>query len=725
DHSPPRMEQFLEFLADARDFKSESHDNVIAVHCKAGKGRTGSLCCAWLLYAKRRKSVEKALEMFAERPPPPPGLPASGDGSAAAATPPGGGEALQAGRTALLREWQEQDVMQHMPLVAAARVNASDDLPVELPTDVPVLLNLLEKLGYSFTVDDPWQLLGFARLEGPAPSELSIASRLRSARYLLSAAIDLAEPAAQTQQLEALRIKLDAAETRCMSELGEVLRTRRKVKSQRANVYQELGLDAVSHTLKIIPAEFKLATQPSDVLAIRNDRLLPIAAARTLSETMERGDAKLVDLVQHSSVVVWLPSDSNALTRCLAAYLRRFAAVPEPPKVIMITPIPNITGELSVDGITDLWSSSILSATWTAFVKEVVYIPFPFELLSTASNGTPRHFREGLGMFSLRQNGPVSPPRMLKVDALLAVPGHWVVVVDMRIEFLTEFLQYLRAHILSGISYRFHKRSAASTTECPRITVELIMEGGATDIESMAVMKELRRQHLPPDTFYAFKSILGARDSLILEFGSPASLISLWPFCSQLYVLDRSRALLFPEALADAWKDKMDELFRLDAAGAASRLRCRPSFHGGHLGKDDSLVLDKLMQHAAQHAGLNITRAADPDHPRAGEYMHVPIRTPASPSGSVRALVKSQEEIRKIYAVLHGQPILVGHEHAVMEVRNDLVEVQIQRGRLGAGRFWPRGVGELPGHRFHYQVFYLSCFPLSLSPLRAVPAQTA
>merc|ERR1740138_820583 len=60
------MEQFLEFLDNAREFKSESSDNVIAVHCKAGKGRTGSLCCAWLLYARRRRSVEEALERFAE-----------------------------------------------------------------------------------------------------------------------------------------------------------------------------------------------------------------------------------------------------------------------------------------------------------------------------------------------------------------------------------------------------------------------------------------------------------------------------------------------------------------------------------------------------------------------------------------------------------------------------------------------------------------------------------
>jgi len=67
DHSPPRMEQFLAFLADAREFRGASQDNVLAVHCKAGKGRTGSLCCAWLLYAKRQKTVEQALQVFAER----------------------------------------------------------------------------------------------------------------------------------------------------------------------------------------------------------------------------------------------------------------------------------------------------------------------------------------------------------------------------------------------------------------------------------------------------------------------------------------------------------------------------------------------------------------------------------------------------------------------------------------------------------------------------------
>ncbi len=27
--------------------------NTIVVHCRGGKGRTGSICCAWLLYIQK------------------------------------------------------------------------------------------------------------------------------------------------------------------------------------------------------------------------------------------------------------------------------------------------------------------------------------------------------------------------------------------------------------------------------------------------------------------------------------------------------------------------------------------------------------------------------------------------------------------------------------------------------------------------------------------------
>lgn len=66
DHTPPTMEQFVAFLNDAAQWRSEDAARRIAVHCKGGKGRTGSLCCAWLLYSRACETTQQA------RPPLPP-----------------------------------------------------------------------------------------------------------------------------------------------------------------------------------------------------------------------------------------------------------------------------------------------------------------------------------------------------------------------------------------------------------------------------------------------------------------------------------------------------------------------------------------------------------------------------------------------------------------------------------------------------------------------------
>ena len=39
--------------------------NIIAVHCKGGKGRSGSLCCSWLLFSKECTDADSAMEAFA------------------------------------------------------------------------------------------------------------------------------------------------------------------------------------------------------------------------------------------------------------------------------------------------------------------------------------------------------------------------------------------------------------------------------------------------------------------------------------------------------------------------------------------------------------------------------------------------------------------------------------------------------------------------------------
>mmetsp|Transcript_11537 Transcript_11537/g.26797 ORF Transcript_11537/g.26797 Transcript_11537/m.26797 type:complete len:587 (-) Transcript_11537:83-1843(-) len=65
DHTPPKMNQFVRFLNMALEWMTED-SRVMAVHCKGGKGRTGSLCCAWMLYKKIVADAQAACERFAE-----------------------------------------------------------------------------------------------------------------------------------------------------------------------------------------------------------------------------------------------------------------------------------------------------------------------------------------------------------------------------------------------------------------------------------------------------------------------------------------------------------------------------------------------------------------------------------------------------------------------------------------------------------------------------------
>lgn len=65
DHTPPLFTESLNFLAEAQEFLMKDEERVIAVHCRGGKGRTGSFCCALLLYMKEAEDAEDALNFFA------------------------------------------------------------------------------------------------------------------------------------------------------------------------------------------------------------------------------------------------------------------------------------------------------------------------------------------------------------------------------------------------------------------------------------------------------------------------------------------------------------------------------------------------------------------------------------------------------------------------------------------------------------------------------------
>uniref|UniRef100_A0A8C9ZEK4 Transmembrane phosphatase with tensin homology n=1 Tax=Sander lucioperca TaxID=283035 RepID=A0A8C9ZEK4_SANLU len=61
------LRDMLKYTANVREWMSADPKNIIAIHCKGGKGRTGTMVCTWFIDSDQFESAQDSLEYFGER----------------------------------------------------------------------------------------------------------------------------------------------------------------------------------------------------------------------------------------------------------------------------------------------------------------------------------------------------------------------------------------------------------------------------------------------------------------------------------------------------------------------------------------------------------------------------------------------------------------------------------------------------------------------------------
>ncbi|KAG5493921.1 hypothetical protein JKF63_01753 [Porcisia hertigi] len=65
DHNPAEMALIICFCCEVADYiMADPYNRAVAVHCKGGKGRTGTMTCAYLMYCGQCRSADAALRHF-------------------------------------------------------------------------------------------------------------------------------------------------------------------------------------------------------------------------------------------------------------------------------------------------------------------------------------------------------------------------------------------------------------------------------------------------------------------------------------------------------------------------------------------------------------------------------------------------------------------------------------------------------------------------------------
>ena len=268
----------------------------------------------------------------------------------------------------------------------------------------------------------------------------------------------------------------------------------------------------------------------------------------------------------------------------------------------------------------------------------------------------------------------------------------------------------------ANVKIREPSFSLLSKPDNPRTQLKVVFEAHTSELEILVKLSAMRGLHFGADAYYGLQGMVGADDTFILEAGNAANVRHYWAVCSQLVALSAKRYLIQTAAEPEAWTAIMNAVLGRDAEDTTAKLKYKASVRGGRtiaapaattgalaaarrggnrqitsadcvaevsvageIGYEDQAVLGQIMDHLASRTGLALTPAADALAPKLGEY----YAEPGGRAGSLKVLLGTLEDARRVYAALDGRTMEAGEDRLIVKVNNDAIDGRaVPGGRL-------------------------------------------
>ena len=213
---------------------------------------------------------------------------------------------------------------------------------------------------------------------------------------------------------------------------------------------------------------------------------------------------------------------------------------------------------------------------------------------------------------------------------------------------------------------------------------------------------------------------------MIMEFLDASIVAKASMLCSEFSFLSADKALIRSDASTDTWVKLMDSLCKEGEHNIISKIRWKSSKYGGRpwavptvsssvlaasrrckgkqgkgaqlsdfiteisvngeIGIGDKETIDELVKHVCTQTGIQLKAFSPNDKGVIGTWKHLASYDPTEPPGRARLYLGSPEDVKKIYASLHGQILQVGADSLSITIHNDCLERERLSGNGGGGR---------------------------------------